>query len=326
MKSYPRFFNQQSTRNAVIKRPGFHVVMWGLPFTHDGGFPWFPFVTVQWDQTGLVIHCMKRGWIMLNILDVLNGNWKPCRCQNSLGLTRSLCISFCNRRLWWRSFANIWSVSGAFAVQLVHFSHLAWRCSFFSLWFLASSPVSVAMCCLPLFHICRRWPWKFRNKPTILTVGSMLAPQSFIRSLFEKKKCPVELQATGAGVCATRPDELLGMCWRRRRSRGGRFCMGCFFCVCRIMSLCPLLPLEVKRPVYRYTAMLHGFGRQRESSFPKTAQKYRALTVHTFIFDTSLKQVGFIISGQNPEQQFYYGPNLPWTPQLLLDFVQLRVI
>ena len=94
MKSYPRFFKQQSTRNAIIRQPGYHVVMWGLPFTHDGGFPWFPSVTLQWDQTGLVIHRTRGGWIMLNILDVLNGNWKPCRCQNSLGLTRSLCIVF----------------------------------------------------------------------------------------------------------------------------------------------------------------------------------------------------------------------------------------
>ena len=40
-------------------------------------------------------------------------------------------------------------------------------------------PISVAMCnSAKRFTFCRRWPWKFRNKPTILTVGSMLAPQS----------------------------------------------------------------------------------------------------------------------------------------------------
>ncbi len=32
------------------------------------------------------------GWMMLNICEVEIGNWKQCRCQNSLGLTRSLCI------------------------------------------------------------------------------------------------------------------------------------------------------------------------------------------------------------------------------------------
>ena len=68
--------------------------MWGVPFTHDGGFPRFSLVTVQWDQTGLAIHHTRGGWMMLNICDVENGNWKQCRCQNALGLTRSLCIVF----------------------------------------------------------------------------------------------------------------------------------------------------------------------------------------------------------------------------------------
>ena len=96
----------------------------------------------------------------------------------------------------------------------------------------------------------------------------------------------MEWQATGAGVCATRPDGIAGDVLKIEDDDAEGGVLHVFFCVCRIMSLCPLLPLEVKPPVYRYTAMLHGFGRYRESSFPKTAQKYKALTYLHFRYLT----------------------------------------
>ena len=179
--------------------------------------------------------------------------------------TQSL-YSFCNRRLWWRSFANIWSVSGAFAVQLVHFSHLAWRCSFFSLDFWQVPPyLSPCATQLKTFHVLQavavEVPQQTNNFDCGIYVGTSVELDRCLKKEVSSGVASDQvLEFVQLGLM-----ESLGMCWRRRGG-GFAFAWDFFFCVCRIMSLClPFTVLEVKPPSFGATVTSKPFSIQVHS-------------------------------------------------------------